>query len=251
VVEVYKDGYWQPVDGMRITPDYNLENVRGEGRPYETYALLFEPVSAASVRVVDTPGGTAAFTSLARLAVYHRDCASLTPDALPVVPLPDVFHLISPQMMWDLSENLVKLTGLAIKFPLMKQYLDQEGYIQYFNCIDQNYRGEPDLWFLVGETLGWSVWKSKSATREASKPQPTQPYVQMRFHKTLAHAVAPIVVEGQVLGEMTTYAVILKDSFDLTWHQPATWVMHASPTTGRADAGAAGRSTWHGTGRCI
>ncbi len=210
---------WQLVDNFDITPSYNFNDVPHGRKPYETYALTFAEVSAIAVRIIGQVGGIARFTSLARLAVYQRDLSRWNPSALSTPPVPFVFQLVPPQMIWDLSENLTKLTGLAIKFPFMKQYLDQNRYQQYQNRIQRNYQGEPDLWFLVGETVGWNLWKSVNETPINQETKPKEPYVRVRFNNTLAQAVAPIVVNDQILGEMTTYDVIIKDQLDMEWHR--------------------------------
>jgi AraC-like DNA-binding protein len=214
-VEVIKNrgDAWQPVDYFNITPAYNFNDVPYGRKPYETYALTFAEVSAVSVRIIGQVGGMARFTSLARLAIYQRDLSRWNPARLSTPPVPYIFQLVPPQMIWDLSENLTKLTGLAIKFPFMKQYLDQNRYEQYQNRIKRNYHGEPDLWFLIGDTVGWDLWKS--ATQIPQKA----PFVRVRFNDVLAQAVAPIVVNDEILGEMTTYDVIIRERLNLEWHR--------------------------------
>jgi hypothetical protein len=72
-VEIYQRDQWRQVEALSITPPYNFDNHRGERRPYQTYMLNFREVTGQVVRLIGQPGGLAQFTSLARLAVYHRD----------------------------------------------------------------------------------------------------------------------------------------------------------------------------------
>jgi AraC-like DNA-binding protein len=209
---------WQAVQGLVVTPPYALTDGRGERRPYETYELTFDAVTVRAVRVIGLPGGFDQFTSLARLAVYHRDLSRRSPATyLASTPVPELFRLISPQVAWDLSASLRKLTGLMINLPLMEYYLDGERYEQCWQAMRRTYEGEPQLWFLLGETLGWDTW---SAIDRGEGPRGVQePYVRLTFHDSMAHAVAPIMVDGRVLSEMSSDAAIVRDHFDWSWHR--------------------------------
>ena len=211
---------WHPVTGLDITPPYCFDDRRGERRPFETHALLFDDVTAQALRVIGQPGGLAQFTSLARLAVYHRDLSRWNRASLPEPPMPHIFKLISPQTVWDLSESLVKLTGLIISAPFVEYYLDEARYRQFWERIGPIYEGEPNLWFLVGDAMGWDAWSQMLAEEARRTPVPTEPHVRVCLHNTLAQAVAPVIVEGQIIGEMSTdFAVLMTDSFDWAWHQ--------------------------------
>jgi len=211
---------WQRVENLEIAPPYTLDDTRYGRRPYETYALTFSAVTAPAVRVIGRPGGLAQFTSLGRLAVYHRDLSRWNPACLPDPPLPYIFHLIFPRTIFDMSESLVRLTGLRIRFPFMEYYLDQDRQKRLWQRIRKNYEGEPELWFLVGETMGWDIWeRAGSAVSGTRSGDISRPYIRLSFHDTVATAVAPIRVEDQTLGEMTTHPVILEGEIDWAWHQ--------------------------------
>ncbi len=219
-VEVFRDETWQSVENLTITPNYNFDDTRAERRPYETHQLRFDHATGAGLRIIGKPGGSSHFTSLARIAVYHRDFSLWTPSSLPRVPVPEMYQLIPAQIICDLSENMVKLTGIAITAPLMKQYLDQERYAKHLDHVSKKYQIGADLWFLIGETLGWRLLNSTRRTRDAGNAKnPNEPYVQIRLNNTLANAVAPIVIDGRLLGDLMTYSVILKDHFDERWHR--------------------------------
>ncbi len=219
-VEIYHQECWQEVEGLSFTPAYNFDNNRGERRPYETYILSFREVTARSVRLIGRPGGLAQFTSLARLAVYHRDLSRWNPIHLTEAPVPDILHFISPQAIWDLSESLDKLCGLSFIFPLTEYYLDQPRYQKFWRRSSHNYQGGIELWFLIGETLGWDTWNSLTmATIENKQTTLKEPHVNLFLHDTFARAVAPIVVEDRVLGELKSDLVIIKNNFDTAWHR--------------------------------
>lgn len=212
---------WQPVQKLDITPNYNFENSRVRRRPYETYVLTFPEVRAKAIRLIGKPGGIAQFTSLARLGVYHRNLSRWNTNLLPKTVVPNALQLISAQTIWDIAENLMKACGLTITFPLLEYYLDQTRYEQFWRRVSHNYRQQPSLWFMLGESIGWREW-NKTINLETRKQQQAFPknyYVKLNLDDTFVSAVAPIVVDGQVLGELSTDLVILKDKFKYQWHR--------------------------------
>jgi AraC-like DNA-binding protein len=138
---------------------------------------------------------------------------------LPRLPVPYLFRLISPNTIWDLSESLVKLTRLSIQVAYMDHYLDRRRYERWWQRLSHNYQGMPDLWHLMGVSIGWDAWNRVEYPDDPTTIAPTQPYVRRSFHNTLARAVAPIVVERQVLGEITSHVVLLEGEFDEGTHQ--------------------------------
>jgi hypothetical protein len=215
------DDSWRPVRHLSITPPYDFSDKRAERRPYDTYTLTFDDETIEAVRLIGQAGGLAQFTSLSRLAVYHHDLSRWNPAYLPNPPVPYLFQFITPQTIWDLSETLVKLTGLTLDCPLMEYYLDEARFERFWERIRSNYQGAPGLWFLIGDIIGWSTWHHLLHTTTTRHPSiPAEPYISVCFHNSLIRASAPVVVEGQVLGELTTsYAILKSDSFDWDWHR--------------------------------
>ena len=105
---------------LQITPAYNFADSHAGRLPYESYGLTFETTTVARLALIGTPGGTAEFTSLARLAVYCRDLTRWNPIDLPEPPIPYAFQLIEPHIIHDLSQSFDKLTGLTLDFPLVR-----------------------------------------------------------------------------------------------------------------------------------
>jgi AraC-like DNA-binding protein len=217
-VEYWDAGNWQPARHLAITPPYNFDDVPYERRPYETHALTFEEVTVERIRLIGHPGGLAQFTSLSYLAVFHRDLSRWNPTSLPQPPQPYLFRLIPPNAIWDLSESLVKLTGLSINVAYLDHYLDRRRYERWWQLISHNYQGSPELWHLLGATLGWDTWNRIENPERMEVPL-HEPNVCISFHNTLGRAIAPIVVDGKVLGEMGTHLVIIKDNIDWGWHK--------------------------------
>jgi AraC-like DNA-binding protein len=215
-VEYLEGETWQRAGNLLITPDYSFADVAYNRRPYETYALTFSPVTAASVRIIGQPGGLAQFTSLSYLAVFNRENPVVTPSELPRPPMPYLFRLIPPTTIWDLSESLAKLTGTSITVAHIDHHLDQRRYERWWQRISRNFQGEPDVWHLMGVALGWDIWNAMEFP--PSNQTPMAPYVLQSFQGTLARAVAPIVVDNAVVGDLTSQAVLLDDIYDEGQH---------------------------------
>ena len=66
-VQVRQGGNWVNVSGLTSTPAYPGVN---NGINYETYTLQFAPISGDAIRIYGTPGGSAAFISVAELLVF-------------------------------------------------------------------------------------------------------------------------------------------------------------------------------------
>jgi AraC-like DNA-binding protein len=225
---------WTPVSGLAITPPYPFADEPHGRRPYETYALTFDAVTARALRLIGWPGGLAQFTSLAHLAAFRRDVSRWNPASLPTPPTPYIFHLIPANTIWDLSESLMKLTGLAVNIAYMDHYLDAERYARWWRRISRNYQGEPELWQLLGMSIGWDAWNRIEYSDSPTAKSPGDSYVRVSFHRTVGRAVAPIVVDGRLLAEMESHSVIIADDFDEAWHrryadqQGIAWASYAA-----------------------
>lgn len=215
------DSQWRRVTGLQITPAYDFEDSPTKRRPYETHALMFDEVCAQAVRVIGKPGGLAQFTNLSRLAVYSRDRSRWNPACLPPPPVPSIFRLIPPSIIWDLSENLVRLTGLSFSVPYLDYYLDEKRHERWWQSLSGNYSGSPELWHLLGTSLGWDLWRHLENNPETAdyETSPRQPYVRRGFNNALARAVAPIIVEGKILAELYSSPVLVTDAYDEAWHR--------------------------------
>lgn len=213
---------WRPVENLVILPPYRFEDTRSGRRPFETYALLFNEVAARAVRLIGQPGGSARHTSLGRLAVYRRDLLRWNMACLPDPPIPYFFQLISPKKIWQFSRGFAKLTGVVLNVRGLEHYLDEETYQEYWRWTHNCYEGRPSLEKLVGDSVGWGgAWvqlASPFIVRRLS-PATWSPYVCLMFHHTLTMAVAPVVIEGQLLGNVETRPAILVDDVDWEWHR--------------------------------
>jgi AraC-like DNA-binding protein len=211
---------WEPVSHMRIEPGYNFADTRINRRLFESYEIIFDDVLATSVRIIGVPGGLVRFTSLARLAVYHRDLSQRVSPQLVHIPIPHLFRLISPDSVWDLSSGLKRLTGLSATLPLLDYYLDEERLAVDWSREVGYYSGKPYLSMLIGDAIGWDTWpKVREPEQHCFKTsiQPA-PFVELNHHRLFAIAVAPVMLDGQTLANITSSEALLPESIDWDWH---------------------------------
>lgn len=214
--------HWQPVENLRIVPAYNFRDTGAGRKPFETHALLFEDTRTRALRLIGQPGGLAQLTSLARIGAYHRDLSVWDPIFLPEPPIPRLFKLINPNTLWDMSESFVKLTGLGLDIFHLGSYLDETRYQAYWRTVSPQYvERTRHLWRLIGDTIGWPEWANlEQSTRRRVSTSPSGAYVREMLEGTFSTAVAPVVVAGQLLGELSFDPVILESNLlDYTWHQ--------------------------------
>jgi AraC-like DNA-binding protein len=209
---------WRHVEPLTIHPDYDFTNERRDRLPYSTFALMFPECRTRAVRIIGEPGGSAQFTSLARLGVYLRPTAHPLP-VVPPPPIPYIFRLISPETIWKLSESLIMLSGLMISFPLVTYYWDENCHTKYIERMRGNYQGEPDLWFLVNDTLGWNAMTSGAWALTQSSNSLQTPSASTLSIDVFSAASAPVLIEGQSIGNMVADGVIVKETFDLNRHR--------------------------------
>jgi hypothetical protein len=67
-VQVKQNFEWKDVENLVESPDYTFDEGVGAN---QTYTLQFKDTWGDGVRIVGTPGGTGAFTSIAELEVYY------------------------------------------------------------------------------------------------------------------------------------------------------------------------------------
>ena len=101
-VEVRREGEWEPVDELRVTPPYPFAAAATpgfDGQSYDTYELSFAPAEGDAIRLRGTPGGSAGFVSVGELratllrAPAHEDVADITAAGTPIAR---VFELDPP-----------------------------------------------------------------------------------------------------------------------------------------------------------
>lgn len=216
-----KESAWQSVRNLSLYPAYNFADSRKDRRPFESYSLVFEDIAVEAIRLIGVPGGLVGFTSLARLAAFHYDLSRWDPQQLNHIPIPHIYRLISPANIWDLSSGLTRLTGLGASFPILEYYLDQDRLDRDWVREGPYYSGKPYLDMLVGDAVGWDLWVSLRDVRQHSFNTSIQPapYVELCFNETLCSAVAPVHVDGVLMGRLSSSQAMVSGDVDWTWHR--------------------------------
>ena len=200
-IRISENSGWQDVGALRIVPDYDFQDHRGNRLPFETYCISFEKHSARFLRLIGKPGGLAEFTSLARIAVFDRDFSNWDVSQLPQAPVPQVFQLLEPGMIWDVIKHFQKLTGLSVEIDLLDCYLTGVNYIEFWNSTNDAYLGSPNLEFLIADTLGWRAWQSLNDNSSSIHlGNPYASHVTLNWDSYLATAITPILVDERTIG---------------------------------------------------
>jgi AraC-like DNA-binding protein len=209
---------WKEVENLSITPPLSPQDPPLNHCPFQTHLLRFDPVLTSKIRIIGNPGGSARFTSLSRLAVFQRDFSRWNPLELPQAEIPYYFQLISPELVWELSMNFMKLTGLTVDVPFMEYYLDNERYELFRNRVidSYEYKQNANLVQMLGDTLGWN----RNIVEWIPVESTLSPFIHYSSINGCAIAGAPIIVDNEVVCTITFHPpVIVKDEIDLSWHK--------------------------------
>lgn len=218
-IEYRRGDRWEPVRSPTSHPEYPSHDSPVDRRPYTPYVITFDDIRTDGVRVVGRPGGIAQFTSIARLSGYFLDLTRWNPLDEKAYPFPLTYSLISPATVWDLSENLAKATGLDVMCSLLEYYLDAERYALFWNRLSPAYKGEPPLWFLAGETMGWERRNTLEPTAITPIGGDERIVVRRFFNGVLADASVALFADGIPLGHLVTSEVILSECDDEKHHR--------------------------------
>jgi AraC-like DNA-binding protein len=220
-----QSGCWQPVTELTTHPAYDFSDTFWNRRPYQPYAISFEPVKTCAVRLSGECGGTDSYVSLAWLGVFGGEHA----DAEWRVPMspPRLFQLLEPTRLWDFLRDFQIVTNLGVfavpqvyegrPLPGVEQYLDGARRREYAQAVEQYAATDGFLSMVTAFTEGDSVL---AAVRRAALRSSQTHESQMVVHTgNLAHLIAPVVVSGETIGTLQTWSAVFCDFPDLEWHR--------------------------------
>jgi AraC-like DNA-binding protein len=134
--------------------------------------------------------------------------------------MPRLFSLVAPEVLWDMLHGVAKATGLMVTLPLLEYYLDEERYALFCRDLARASEESYHLWFFLDNALGRQAWRRLTASTMQERPHIAgRPFVRTCYHGLLACAVAPIMLEEQEAGEITTGYVMVNDALDWQIHQ--------------------------------
>jgi AraC-like DNA-binding protein/ligand-binding sensor protein len=210
--------------GFRIFPDYDLRDRRGNRRPFESYAILFDEVEALAVRLYGRPGGAARLTTISHVGVYHVDTDAWDPASVPPPPVPRLFQLLEPQQLAQMVFDFEEVTGVMMtaETPIppsfgLDSYLDEEPY-QRFRALDPRQTTQIDEFErMLYETEGGDRFM-ESLNAGMISALGSKERVLHVHHGGLCQLVVPVVVRGEVIGFLRSCTHFFCDGPDMVWH---------------------------------
>ncbi len=213
---------WRDVTNLHITPPYDFADRRGSRAPYETYTAVFDPVEAVGVRLIGKPGGPSGCTTLAKLSVFSRERASYSPPIIPA-PVPRLLRLLDPSELWDILADYEMVTGILFSAETpaghhLSWYLEQ-GRLEEYCRRSRAIISDPDNFRrILGDAEGWA-WFGQAQSELRREVLATRRCSLRVHHGGLADIAAPIAVDGEVIGILTTEDAIFCGQPDRIWHQ--------------------------------
>ena len=208
------NAHWMSVSSLRSRPNYPTHDSPYGRVPFTSHLLVFDRIVTSGIRLVGKPGGIAEFTSLARLAGFHLNFSEWNPLDEPKVPFPKTYRLIQPEQIWDLSESLVKATGVNVMCDMLEFYLDDERYAHFQERVLSFHSGTPPLWFLAGDRFGWDKWTRIEPEIEeiaalAGRGMAPRMCIRRFPGGLLADGTVELEVDGEHLGTLHTFPMVI------------------------------------------
>jgi AraC-like DNA-binding protein/ligand-binding sensor protein len=218
-------GPWASVPGFRIFPDYDLRDRRGNRRPFESYAILFDEVEALAVRLYGRPGGTARLTTISHVGVYHVDMDTWDPASVPPPPVPRLFQLLEPHQLAQMVFDFEEVTGVMMtaETPIppsfgLDSYLDEELYQRFFALDPRQTTQVDEFERMLYETEGGDRFM-KSLNAGMISALGSKERVLHVHHGGLCQLVVPVVVRDKVIGFLRSCTHFFCDEPDTVWHR--------------------------------
>jgi len=134
-------------------------------------------------------------------------------------------NVVTPEMIQSMLRAMTKATGLAVILSL-QEYTPDEEIIELVQQ-DLPQMSKKNLWPYLKNAMSGQDWQHlEMTTMQERSHKPGEPYVRIAYYGLLACAIAPIVRENRVLGEIVSEFAIVKDTFD--------WQVHRSYAQGYA-----------------
>ena len=216
---------WTFLPGFRIFPDYDLRDCRGNRRPFESYAILFDEVEAVGVRLYGRPGGTSRLTTISHVGVYCVDQGVWDPSLVPPPPVPRLFQLLEPRQLAQMVFDFEKVTSVMMTaetpFPPgfgLDSYLDEALYERFFALDPRQTTQVDEFERLLYETEGGDRFMEILNAGMMSAMDSKERVLHVH-HGGLCQLVVPVVVRDEVIGFLTSCTHFFCDGPDLTWHQ--------------------------------
>jgi AraC-like DNA-binding protein len=207
---------WHPTKNLQITPCYDFTNHRGDRMPYEQFTLTFDQVKCTGLRMIGEPGGMAQHTKIAQLAIYKRDLSFWYPPDKDSASRPRLLELLSPQEVFRLLVRFYPVCDILFTLMINRlnliYFLDEYNYKEWKNI--SRFSADPtDFWRRIYDREGARRWYG--LTQRLIEQARREHRAVTGFREDgLAQIVAPLVVDGRVLGVLRNASMVRISPFD-------------------------------------
>ena len=210
------DAPWQTVTNLQISPAYDFCDRRGNRLPYEQFTLVFDRVRCTGLRLIGQPGGLAQHTKIAQLAVYDHDLSFWTPPPPQPPPRPLLLRLLPPSEVFHLLARFypvcdILFTMVTGRLNLIYS-LNEPDYAEW-KSISRFSADPTDFWRRVYDREGSRRWYALTQ-RLVEQAKREQRAVTGVREDGLAQIVAPLIVDGQMLGVLRNTSLVCVAPFD-------------------------------------
>lgn len=210
------DSSWQRATNLQISPAYDFSDRRGNRMPYQQFTLVFDRARCTGLRLIGQPGGLAQHTKIAQLAIYDHDLSIWMPPPPKPPPTPRILRLLPPGEVFRILARLypvcdILFTLIAGRLNLIHS-LNERDYAKW-KSISRFSADPTDFWRRVYDREGSKCWYALTQ-RLIEQVKCEQRALTGVREDGLAQIVAPLIVDGQILGILRNISLVCVEPFD-------------------------------------
>lgn len=217
----YSGASWKKVSNLNIFPGYNFENRRGSRMPYTRYTLIFDRVHCVGIRLIGKPAGLAQHTKIAQLEMFYQDLRYWIPPTAESPPKPRILRMLPPRDVFHLLLRFYPVCDILFTLMVGRlnliYFLDQEDYEEW-KAISRFAADPTDFWRRVYDLEGANRWYALTNQLVEKSKQTHQAVTGVR-PDGLAQIVAPLILEGQIVGVLRNTSLVRILPFDASNQQ--------------------------------
>lgn len=209
---------WSRVECVRTPAKLGGDHAAGR-RPFESVTFRFNDTIMSRFRIIGRPGGSAEFTSLARISAFHFDHSRQRFKEYLTYPIPLTYQIVNPDTVWDLSESIITLSGFLITCDMLEYYLEPERYRRYWARIMEEFGGDPPLWRLIGQRIGWRTFNQQGNLVKEEKRRGEAHVIGTFYRGLFLRAQMRLEVNDIYLGTLATGIPLIHEEADKEIHR--------------------------------
>jgi AraC-like DNA-binding protein len=207
---------WHPVTNLQIIPEYDFKDRRGNRMPYERFTLTYDPIKCTGLRMIGTPGGLAQHTKIAQISIFERDLSFWYPPHKDPAPRPRLLELLSPHEVFHLLARFYPVCDILFTLMINRlnliYFLDEDHYAEWKNI--SRFSADPtDFWRRIYDREGARRWYELTQRLIEQAGREHRAVTGIR-EDGLAQIVAPLIVDGKILGVLRNASMVRISPFD-------------------------------------